>query len=134
MSDRERILDVLQQIEETVLTIQRRFKRIDSPKAFTDSPEGKETLDGICMLLLAIGEGVKNLDRFSGGALLARYPEIDWKGVMGLRDIISHHYFDIDVEEIFFICDHHLSPLATDVRKMIEELTPPIPDNDTAKR
>ena len=44
-------------------------------------------------MLIAIGESLKNLDKITGGSLLAKYPEVDWKGAKGARDIISHHYF-----------------------------------------
>lgn len=41
---------------------------------------------------------------------------------MGFRDIIVHHYFDIDAEEIFWICAHELSPLSAAIKSMIKEL------------
>lgn len=33
--------------------------------------------------------------------LLDKYPAIEWKKIMGMRDILSHHYFDIDAEIVF---------------------------------
>ncbi len=50
-----------------------------------------EKLDAICMQLLALGESVKNLDKVTDGTLLQQYPSIEWKRVMGMRDVISHH-------------------------------------------
>ncbi|MES9856898.1 MAG: HepT-like ribonuclease domain-containing protein [Sedimenticola sp.] len=50
------------------------------------------------MMLIAIGESLKSLDKITHGTLLKRYPEIDWKGAKGIRDILSHHYFDLDAE------------------------------------
>ena len=56
-------------------------------------------------------------------ALIAgEYPDIDWKGVKGVRDIISHHYFDLDAEEIFDICETHLPPLHATIKQMILDL------------
>lgn len=55
-----------------------------------------ERLDGIAMLYIAIGESQKNIDKITEGSLLADYPEIDWTGAKGFRDIIARHYFDID--------------------------------------
>ena len=48
------------------------------------------------MLLIAIGESLKNLDKTTDGLLLPTYPSIPWKNVKGLRDIIAHHYFPMD--------------------------------------
>ena len=53
-------------------------------------------LDAICMNLIALGETVKGLDKLTDGQLLKNYPDVYWKGVMGMRDKISHHYFEID--------------------------------------
>ena len=47
-----------------------------------------EKLDAACMVLIAIGESVKTLDKLTEKELLPIYPSIDWKGVMGVRDII----------------------------------------------
>jgi uncharacterized protein with HEPN domain len=70
-----------------------------------------EKLDSIRMLLIAIGESLKNLDKITNGELLPKYPQVDWKKAIGLRDIISHHYFDISAEAIFDVCDTKLKPL-----------------------
>ena len=37
----------------------------------------------------AIGEGVKGVDKLTDKKLLSFYPGMDWKGVMGMRDIID---------------------------------------------
>ena len=39
-----------------------------------------ERLESTCMLLIAIGEGLKGIDKITDKQLLVRYPEIDWKG------------------------------------------------------
>lgn len=87
-----------------------------------DSSSGMEKLDGICMLLMAIGEGFKNIDKITGRKLLKKYPEVDWTGIKGFRDIVAHHYFDIDAEQVFYIITNRLDSLAATVKKMISEL------------
>lgn len=52
---------------------------------------------------MAIGESIKNLDKLTEKELLPTYPSIDWKGLMGVRDIIAHRYFQIDSEAVFSI-------------------------------
>ena len=39
-----------------------------------------------------------------------------------MRDIISHHYFDIDAEEIFWVCSRQLGPLVQAIDKMLNDL------------
>lgn len=50
---------------------------------------------------MAIGESIKSLDKITNKELLLWYPQIQWKQVMRMRDIIVHHYFDVDAEQIF---------------------------------
>lgn len=114
--------EILSQIYGATQTISRRFLLINSPLDFTGSDEGMEKLDAICMQLIAIGESVKNLHKVTAGALLANYPEFEWKRVMGLRDILSHHYFDIDAEIIYEVCADHVPALAKIMRRMLDEL------------
>ncbi len=42
---------------------------------------------------------------------------------MGARDIIAHHYFDIDAEEIFNIISNDLEPLLNSIRNFIRDLS-----------
>ena len=122
MFDKVLVLSILTQIDDALEKIASRAARIRSADDFTDSPVGMEKLDGICMLFMAIGEALKNVDRITGGTLLSQYPEIDWKGAIGFRDIIAHQYFDIDAEQVFWICAHEVRPLSAAIKKMIEEL------------
>ncbi len=97
----------------------KRFELIHSASDFTNSEAGMEKLDAICMQLIAIGESIKNLDKITGKELLPEYPEMDWKKIMGMRDIISHHYFDVDAEVIYDVCENHVDNLAETLKAMI---------------
>lgn len=122
MFDKELVRDILLQIVEAIGKLQSRTAHIHAPDYFASTPEGLEKLDAAAMLFVAIGESLKNVDRITGGSLLVRYPEIDWTGVKGLRDIIAHHYFDVDAEQVFWILKHNLEPLAKTIKRMIQEL------------
>ncbi len=94
----------------------------NSPDDFLVSEDGVDKLDGICMMLIAIGENLKNLDKVTNAKLLARHPEVDWKGAKGIRDIISHHYFDLNAEVVFSVCKERLPGLVAAVKAMQNEL------------
>ena len=79
MYDQELVLEIASQIHKATITIMKRFEPVKSPRDFTDSEAGMEKLDGICMQLIAIGEGLKNLDKVTDRSLLPRYPEVDCK-------------------------------------------------------
>ena len=122
MYDKDLLLEVLAQTSDAVQRVIERFEPVTSVNYFTDTSEGMEKLDAICMVIIAVGESLKNIDKITGKNLLSQYPEIDWKGAKGMRDIISHHYFDIDAEEIFWVCENKMKPLAETIRKIIDDL------------
>jgi len=78
--------------------------------------------DGVCMNLLAVGEEVKNLDKHSCKELLPMYPSVQWRKIMGIRDIIAHHYFEVDVDRVFNILRNDIPPLLADVKQIKDEL------------
>jgi uncharacterized protein with HEPN domain len=122
MYDRDLVLEILTQIHDATLTVIKRFTPIKSVDDLTGSFEGREKLDALCMQLIAIGESLKKIDTMTGGELLSKYPRINWKGAKGMRDVISHHYFDIDAEEIYFVCTKDIPLLAETVKTIIEDL------------
>lgn len=122
MYDIELVREILRQVLGAAQTIAKRFAPITSPEDFVSSEEGLEKLDAICMQLIAIGESVKHLDKVTEGTLLPRYPQIEWKRVMGMRDVLSHHYFDLDAEVVYSVCANHIEVLAQAVQRMLADL------------
>jgi len=122
MYDRELALEILNQIYRSTQTILKRFEPVKSPEDFTASDAGMEKLDAICMQLIAIGEGLKNLDKVTGNSLLPKYPQVEWKKAKALRDIISHHYFDVNAEAIYEVCKNHIGNLAETIKRIIDEM------------
>lgn len=122
MSDPALAREILRQIHEATERVLWRFEPIERPEDFTSSESGLEKLDAICMQLIAIGEAVKNLDKVTDGELLPKYPSIEWKRVMGIRDVLSHHYFDRDPEVVYSVCKNHIGLLRGTVQERMESL------------
>jgi len=113
--------EILKQIHEALLRVQRRFTGINSPEDFY-TEAGTDKLDAITMMLITIGESFKKIDKETDRQFLTRYPQIDWKGVKGIRNILVHDYFNIDAEEIFDVCQNDIPSLLEVVEKMIVEI------------
>ncbi len=122
MYDKELALEILQQIEDAAQKVVQRFQVIKNPNDFTDTAAGMEKMDAICMMLIVIGESLKNLDKISGQKLLTQYPNVDWKKAKGLRDIITHHYADIHAETVFFTCKRKIPDLLVMIQKILNDL------------
>ena len=122
MYDKSLVLEILIQIENAIKITLKRFEVVDSVDYFTNTPEGMEKLDSICMQLIAIGESLKNIDKITNKELLSKYSQVDWKGAKGMRDIISHHYFDVDANDIYFVCDNNLQDLLLTIQLIQKDI------------
>jgi len=67
----------------------------------------EKTLDAVIRNLEVIGEAVKQLP----ADLRARQPGLDWQKIAGLRDILIHQYFGIDVDILWDIIQNKLPAL-----------------------
>ena len=105
------IYETLKNIDIAITRLQERTEQIHTVDDFLLSPIGLEKLDAACMVIIALGEAVKTLDKLTEKQLLPTYPSIDWKKVMGARDIMAHHYFEVDADEVFSIIKNDIAPL-----------------------
>ncbi|MDD2828715.1 MAG: DUF86 domain-containing protein [Sulfuricurvum sp.] len=122
-NDRLLILrSTLEDIITSLKLIQQRFQSIKSSDDFLKDEHGLEKLDSISMRLIAIGEGFKNVDKLTDFQLLEKYPQIPWKQVKGVRDILSHHYFDLDAETIYEICANEIDGLLSVTMTILGEV------------
>lgn len=118
MFDRKVVFAELDLLIEAVDAVMRRTVHIRNVNDFLLTETGVILLDSVCMKLIAIGEGVKKLDKITSKMFLPRYPNVEWKGVMAMRDIIVHHYFELDAEVVFETVRKDL-PL---LKKVLEEM------------
>ena len=114
---------MLQQVEDMLNTLVSGIKNVSKLDDLLTSPEGVLQLNGICMCLLVVGEELKKIDQRTNKQLLSQYPNIPWREVMGMRDKIAHHYFEIDVDIVSDIIYSDIPPLIVTIQQIIKDLT-----------
>jgi uncharacterized protein with HEPN domain len=62
-----------------------------------------------------IGEASNNLT----SSIKERFPEIEWKRVIGFRNFLAHEYFGVDLELVWDIVETKIPPLKTVIEKML---------------
>lgn len=122
MFDPQLLIERLTIVLESLQRIPRRFAVITTPADFTQTDDGIDRMDAICMMLIAVGEEFKAIDRKTEGKLLRRYPDVNWRGVIGLRDFMAHGYFQVNTEQLFSICQKDIPELIETVQVMIKDL------------
>jgi len=118
--NRDRIL-LLTPLREALERIARKSEPLLADPALFDQEEGQDLLDVICMQFLAAGEVLKRLEKLEPGLLATSFPDIDWKGAMGFRDVIAHQYFDLDVEQVLLICQDALPGVLSAIRSLEQQ-------------
>lgn len=118
--DKATIAELLDFILESLRLISRRFNGVESSDDFLDSDEGLDKLDAISMRLQSIGEALKNLDKREKELLLKVADKEYWSKIIRTREILTHHYIDIDAETIYMICDEKLEELKQKILKLQE--------------
>lgn len=57
------------------------------------------------------------------GKLLEKYPSIPWRNIAGIRDVLSHNYFNLNAETVFGILGDDLDKLINELEKIIKDLS-----------
>lgn len=122
MYDSSLLLERLQTVLMALERIPRRCADISQPSDFSADEAGLDRMDAICMILIAVGEEFKSIDKQTEGNLFARYPQVQWRGAMGLRDVLAHGYFDVDTEQLYTICKERIPVLIETIRQMIKDI------------
>ncbi len=66
-----------------------------------------KTIDAVIRNLEIIGEAAKMVPE----SVRANYPSVEWKKIAGLRDILAHQYFEVDLDIIWDILTNKLPEL-----------------------
>lgn len=76
----------------------------------------KRTVDAVVRNLEVIGEAARNIDL----DIRARHPEIPWKRMLAMRNILAHEYFAVDLGILWQTANANLPPLVPALRGILD--------------
>ena len=120
--------ELLRFILESIEQIRFTFKDVKSVDDLLDRPEAVMRLDAISMRVQAIGETIKNIQKHDPALLTSVAPKDYWSDIAKMRDIISHHYINIDAEVVFDVCANELDQLEAYIKRLYHA-DPPHPQD-----
>ena len=112
------ISEAFENIEQSLTDILEWVANIDSVDDFLTSSSGMILLNAVCMKLFAVGEELKSIDKRTDKQLFPLYPTVNWQEAMKMRDVIAHHYFEIDAEIVFSTLHNDIQPLLQTIRQI----------------
>jgi len=102
----------LQDIFESINYIQRFLEGVSEDEFY----KNVEKQDAVLRRLEIIGEAVKHLP----DEIRNDHPDVPWRQIAGMRDIIIHEYFGITLEMVWVVATEDILDLKTKVEEIIE--------------
>jgi len=109
-SDRERLLDIVEAIERIGNQVTRgRSVFIEDVLVQT----------AVIRWIEIIGEAARAISPELRGA----HPEVPWRQVVAMRNILVHGYFEVDVDAVWSAIEHDTPKLEAQVRAILDDMT-----------
>lgn len=102
---------------EDILEASRKIRDYTSNMPFQSFAKDSKTLDAVIRNLEIIGEATKRVPEI----IRCQYPEVEWKKIGGLRDILIHEYFGVDAEVVWDILQNKLPVFEKQIARILEE-------------
>jgi uncharacterized protein with HEPN domain len=106
-------LERLRDIKDAIVAIREHLAKAGETAAANEDPL---LHDALLFQFVVIGEAVKHL----APATRKAAPEIPWTDIAGLRDLIAHEYFRIEIQRVLEIVDRDLPPLEQAINRVLE--------------
>ncbi len=85
--------------------------------SYDDFAEDRKTVDAVVRNLEIIGEAARNLpEEYRDLA-----PDIEWRKIIGLRNLLTHEYFGINPAIVWDVVQNKLETLEAACRRLLEE-------------
>lgn len=117
-------LDMLDYIRHQAEFIIETTEDVKELNDFLCSQSGMVLYNSTCMCLQTIGETVRKIDELTDRKFLDKcYPEVPWRSIIGMRNIISHEYAATDPEKVFNTIKLDIPALLQKVDMIIEDVS-----------
>ncbi|ASI98811.1 HepT-like ribonuclease domain-containing protein [Thermococcus celer] len=102
------LTDILEAIE--------RIEEYTEGYDFETFVKDRKTVDAVLRNLEIIGEAAKNIPE----SIREKYSSIPWRRVVGLRNVVVHHYFGVDLSVVWVIVSSQIGELKEEVERIIQ--------------
>lgn len=105
----------IQQFKDDVLKACDQIAEYIKDNTFESFVKNRTVLDAVTMQLIIIGEAATHFPN----EIRERNPEIRWTSVVGLRNVITHEYSEIDPKKIWNTATVHVPKLKMQISDLL---------------
>jgi len=99
-----------------ILEARERILEYTKGMTYKDFAKSNITVDAVVCNLEVIGEAARKLP----SEIKAKSPEIEWRKIAGLRNILTHEYFGINTQIVWDVVENKLEPLSNTCKRLLE--------------
>ena len=107
-------LDYVQDILDSIRDIESFIKGM----TFEEFKKDRKTINAVVRSIEVIGEASKKVST----AIQAKYPDVPWKKMSGMRDKLIHEYFGIDLEILWIVSKKEIKRLKPAIRRIRSDI------------
>ncbi|HIE36290.1 MAG TPA: DUF86 domain-containing protein [Candidatus Omnitrophica bacterium] len=111
----ERSLDI--SLKDILKSVQK-IKRYTKDKSYREFIHDEILIDAVVRNLEVIGEAARHIPQ----NFRKKYSQVEWKKLVGLRDILIHEYFGIDYEVLWDIVKNKVPQLSKSIKVILKDL------------
>jgi uncharacterized protein with HEPN domain len=108
-SDRERLLDILEAVERI---------EVQAARGHATFVDDELAQTAVVRWVEIIGEAARGLT----DELRQAHPEVPWRQIVAMRNVLIHGYFDIDVDLVWSVAQNDLPKLGAQIRAIVEAM------------
>lgn len=111
----ERVEDYLEHIAEAITRATGYIRPLPDFQAFEQNPQVQ---DAVVRNIEIIGEAVRHISRVAPG-FIDQHPELPWAQMRGMRNVVIHQYFAVDLKVLWTTVTDDLPRLKRQIAQLI---------------
>ena len=104
----------IEDILDSITKIEQYTKSVNEQEFLTNT----QLQDAVLRRLEIMGEAVKNIPQ----SFRDKYPHIPWKKIAGLRDVLIHEYFGVNMRRAWKVAKQDIFVLSDEIQKVKKDL------------